>query len=165
MLKSSLIGLAATTLVLGPAATAFAAAIGPVATVNITAAPTLRADTKVLSDRDIDELTKSLRESVQHSLAKAHALSDRGGTLDIQLVKAKPTRPTFTQMSNNTGLSMASVYIGGMEVAGTYTAPNGAVTPVKYHWEALDIRDARYGATWTDAERGFDDFARSLTHG
>ncbi len=162
MLKSPLIGLAA--LLLAPAA-ALAAPIGPVATINITAAPTLKADAKVLSDRDIDELTKSLRASVQHSLTKANALSDRGGVLDIQLVKAKPTRPTFTQLSANTGLSMRSAYIGGMEVAGTYTAPDGTVTPVKYHWEPIDISEARFGTTWTDAERGFDYFASSLTHG
>jgi hypothetical protein len=161
MLKSSLVGLAA--LALAPAA-AFAAPIGPVATINVTAAPALHADTKVMSDRDIDLLTKSLRESVQHSLTKAHALSDGGGVLDIQLIKAKPTRPTLTQMSNNIGLSMNSVYVGGMAVTGTYTAPDGTVTPVKYHWEAFDIRDARYGTTWTDAEQGFDYFASSLTH-
>jgi hypothetical protein len=165
MLKSPLIGLAAMALVLAPAVAASAAPIGPVATINISAAPTLRADTKVLNGRDIDQLTASLRESLQRSLTKAHALSDRGGVLDIQLVKAKPTRPTLTQMSNNTGLSMASIYVGGMEVAGTYTAPDGTVTPVKYHWEAFDISEARYGVTWTDAERGFDNFASSLTRG
>jgi hypothetical protein len=165
MLKSSLIGLAAITLGLAPAGVAFAAAIGPVATINITAAPALRADTKVLSDRDINDLTASLRESLQRSLTKAHVLSDRGGVLNIQLVKAKPTRPTFTQMGANTGLSPRSVYIGGMEVAGTYTAPDGTVTPVKYHWEAFDISEARFGTTWSDAERGFDYFASSLTRG
>jgi hypothetical protein len=155
---------AAAALAMTPALAA-AAAIGPVASLHVTAGPALLADTKVLDARDADQLTESLRRSVQRSLDKAHAVSDQGGVLDIQLVKARPTRPTMTQMSHRPGLSMQSLYTGGMDVTGTYTARDGAVTPIKFHWEAFDLRDAQYGATWTDAERGFDRFAISLTRG
>lgn len=142
---------------------ALAAPIGPVSAIHVTAGPEVAADTKVVDQRDIDYLTTELHRSLERNFKRTHDLSDQGGVLDIQLVKAEPSRPTLTQMSRNTGLSMRSVSRGGMAVTGTYTAADGTVTPVKFQWESFDIRDSIHGSTWSDAEEGFDRFAVSLT--
>ena len=164
MLKQSL-GVVAASILLACAGLAQAAAIGPVAAVHVTASPDMAKDAKVIGPRDIDELTTSLKKTLESRFKAKQMVSDKGGVLDVVILKATPSRPTFTQLVNNVSLSMESYGLGGMEVAGTYTAADGKVTPVKFHYEAPDIRDAPFGWTWQAAEDGFNHFAMSLTQG
>jgi hypothetical protein len=51
---------------------------------------------------------------------------------------------------------------GGATISGDYVDPTGVRTPIAYSWYGDDIRWARYGSTWHDAEDAFDRLAVRL---
>ncbi len=81
------------------------------------------------------------------------------------LIDAKPNRPTFKQMADRPGLSMESFGIGGAEVKGEQVMPGGGKIMLGYSWYESDIRWSQAQATWSDAERAIDSFARRLAEG
>lgn len=144
---------------------AHAAPLGPVATVNVTIGPDLQKKADQYGQRDLDELTVNLRDSVERSLKRSGGLSPSGGTLDLVIEDAAPNRPTMRQMSIKPGLSYESFGIGGAKIGGVLTAPDGKKTSVGYGWYETDIRWSRAASTWMDAESTFDRFARRLVTG
>lgn len=137
------------------------AAVAAPASVTVTVGPELQVKAaKTLGVRDVNELAAQLRTSVEKRLARTGAYD--GARIELVLADVQPNRPTFKQMSDRPDLSYESFGIGGARIEGRVIAANGAVTPLAYKYYESDIRYARHGGTWTDAEWTIDRFARQL---
>lgn len=143
-------------LLLGLAKPALAAP--SVSEVKVSIGPELAKKVDDIGARDFDILTAELRRSVER---KTPPRPD-GGTLTLVIEDAKPNRPTPRQMFNKPGLSYDSFSIGGARISGEYVDAAGRRTPIAYSWYENDIRWARYGSTWSDAEAAFDRLAERL---
>jgi hypothetical protein len=130
-----------------------------VAEVKVSIGPDLAKKAETIGTREFDLLTTDLKRSIERKLSPRPG----GGTLALVIEDAKPNRPTAQQMSRTPGLSMESFGVGGARISGVYVAPGGARTPIDYSWYESDIRQARYGATWSDAETAFDKLAVRLS--
>lgn len=103
-----------------------------------------------------------LADRVQRDLSRA--LSKAGvdvARIEVTIVDARPSRPTFKQGADRPGLDMfRSVSTGGMDLKGVaYTADGGEAASLEYKWYETDIRYAGL-TTWQDASRASDRFAR-----
>lgn len=134
------------------------------ASVTVTVGPELQAKAaKTLGVRDVDELANQLKTEVVKRLAKTGAYD--GARIELQLADVQPNRPTFKQLGDTPGLSYLSFGVGGARIEGHAIAPDGRVTPLSYAYYEPDIRWARLGGTWADAEWTIDRFAASLGRG
>ena len=150
----------AAAVVLGSATAALAAP----ASVTVSIGPELQAEAvKTLGVRDVNDLAARLRSTVEKRLASSPAYD--GARIELVLSDAKPNRPTFKQMGDKPGLSYESFGIGGAKIEGRAIAADGAVTPIAYKYYESDIRFARWGGTWADAEGTFQRFAYDLGRG
>ena len=147
-------------LVLGLASGASALAAPAVARVTVSIGPDLAKKVDDLGQRELDTLADELRTTI----ARRIPTDPNGGTLDLVLVDATPNRPTPQQLANKPGLSFESFGLGGATIEGAYVDAAGNRTPVAYRWWETDIRWARYGSIWRDAEVAFDRFADRLAH-
>jgi hypothetical protein len=143
-------------LLLGLAQPALAAPA--VSEVRVSIGPELAKKVDDIGTRDFDILTAELRRSVERRIPPRPG----GGTLDLVIEDARPNHPTPQQMSATPGLSMESFGVGGARISGDYVDPAGRRTPIAYSWYEGDIRWARYGSTWHDAESAFDRLADRL---
>lgn len=113
-------------------------------------------------DRDLERLTQRLQSNLEKKFGKKGIeVSDTAPTvLRITIEDAKPNRPTFTQLSKEPGLSYQSFGNGGAELQAELIAAGGqSLGTMSYTFYENDIRDARYGGTWSDAHRAFGRFA------
>lgn len=83
--------------------------------------------------------------------------------IDVTILDARPSRPTFEQGKNEPGLDMfRSVSVGGMKLQAVALDASGATTgELEYDWYETDIRNAGL-TTWHDAQRASDRFARKF---
>jgi hypothetical protein len=154
------------TLVLATAALAASAtaALAAPASVNVSIGPELQAKAAAtLGMRDVNDLAKDLRTRVVKELARTGAYD--GQRIELELTDVQPNRPTFKQLADTPGLSYESFGIGGARIEGSAIAPDGRVTPISYKYYESDIRWARRGGTWADAEWTIDRFAHQLGRG
>ncbi|HWE44927.1 MAG TPA: hypothetical protein VG407_02775 [Caulobacteraceae bacterium] len=128
----------------------------PVSEVHVTIGPKLESKAHDYGQKDIDFLTKDLKEHIESVLRARHQLGG-GGRLEVVIEDATPNRPTFAQLGRNPSLSMRSVGIGGATIRGHLGG-----TEVNYSFWEDDIRNERGAATWSDAERAFDGFAHRV---
>ena len=150
----------ATIVLLGSATAALAAP----ASVNVSVGSELQAKAvKTLGVREVNDLATELRTTVEKQVAKNPAYD--GARIELVLTDAQPNRPTFKQLSDLPGLSYESFGIGGARIEGVAIAATGAVTPINYKYYEDDIRWARHGGTWADAENAFQMFASDLRRG
>jgi hypothetical protein len=141
-----------------------AAALAAPASVSVTVGPKLQEKAiKTLGVREVNDLAAHLQADVEKRLAKTGAYD--GARIELVLADAQPNHPTFKQLGDTPGLSYESFGIGGAEIRGRAIAPDGAVTPIGYKYYESDIRWARFGGTWADAEETFDRFAYDLGRG
>lgn len=148
----------------GLVGTAIAQPVSSVPAVEITVGPDLaKKASEDYGSREIDRLTIELRKDVERELARTGVLA--GGRVELTLVDVKPNRPTMKQLGDRPGLSYESFGVGGVKIEGRAVSLDGEITPIRYSWYETDIRDARYGGTWSDAERGFNQFASRLGRG
>ena len=143
-------------LLLGAAQPALAAPA--VSEVKVSIGPALTQKVDEIGTREFDILTAELRRSIERKMPPRPG----GGTLNLVIDDAKPNRPTPQQMSNTPGLSLDSFGVGGARISGEYVDAAGKITPIAYSWYETDIRWARYGSTWHDAESAFDRLAVRL---
>jgi hypothetical protein len=144
--------------------TAAGAAFAAPAAVSVTIGPDLQSKAvKTLGVRDVNELAADLQTAVEKRLAKTGAYD--GARIELVLSDAQPNRPTFKQLSDRPGLSYESFGVGGAEITGRAIAADGAVTPISYRYYESDIRWARRGGTWADAEQAFGLFAYDFGRG
>ncbi len=114
-------------------------------------------------DKDLNQLAERLETRMAEKLSKSGvSVSDNATqTLRITLTDARPTRPTFHQMSKSSGLSMRSYGLGGAAFEGELISSSGAsLGTLSYAWYESDIHDAAYGSTWSDARHAIDRFAK-----
>jgi hypothetical protein len=87
----------------------------------------------------------------------------RGYHVTVEVLDARPNRPTFKQMGDRPGLSFQSFGIGGASLRAVVRAPDGRVAePLSYSWYETDITQSFYQSTWGDASTAIDGFARRL---
>ena len=117
--------------------------------------------------RDIDRLVEELTESVTARLERDGHLILTEGDADLRIAitldNAWPNRPTREQLADRPGLSMRSISLGGARLSAVLFDASGAeVSTMEYSWRTSHISDSIGRATWSDAERTFDRFARNL---
>lgn len=147
-----------------PALTAFRAPPIPVSSVTVTIGPKLQAKAREYGQRDLDQLRQELKTDVERAVAHEGRSGPGGVRLELEIVDAKPSRPTFAQMGHNPSLSMRSIYTGGATIRGVEHGPRGD-RQISYSWYESDIRNERGSVTWTDASRAFDMFAHDYAAG
>lgn len=131
------------------------------ASVSVTISPELQSKAvKTLGVREVDDLAARLQATVEKRLTRTGAYE--GARIELVLADAQPNHPTFKQLGDKPGLSYESFGIGGAEIKGRAIAANGAITPIGYKYYESDLRWARHGGTWADAEGTFDRFAYDL---
>jgi hypothetical protein len=141
-----------------------AAALAAPASVSVAIGPELQAKAaNSLGQRDVNDLARELQKQVQRELAKTGAYD--GARVQLELTDVQPNRPTFKQLSDKPGLSYESFGVGGARIEGSAIAPDGHVTPISYKYYETDIRYARRGGTWADADWAIDRFAHQLARG
>jgi hypothetical protein len=150
------VALVSALLLLGAAQTALAAPA--VSSVKVSIGSKLADKADDLGPREFEILASELQRSVERRLPPRPG----GGTLSLVIEDAKPNRPTAQQLGNTPGLSLESFGVGGAKISGAYVDPAGQSTPIAYSWWESDIRWARYGSTWHDAEDAFDRLADRL---
>ena len=143
-------------LLLGLAQPALAAPA--VSEVKVSIGPDLAKKVDDIGTRDFDILTAELRRSIERKTPPRPG----GGTLTLVIEDARPNRPTPQQLYAKPGLSFESFGVGGARISGEYVDAAGQRTPIAYSWYESDIRWARYGSTWHDAESAFDRLAERL---
>jgi hypothetical protein len=131
--------------------------------VHVVLGPKLAKEARELGQRDLDRLTAELERTVERAVAQSGRAS--GARLELTLIDVRPSRPTFEQMARRPGLSMDSVSNGGAALEGVEISADGTRRPVRFSWYESDIRWAGARATWSDAHRAFDLFARQYASG
>lgn len=103
-------------------------------------------------------LADTIRQDIARELGRSQAAPAR---IEVTILDARPSRPTFKQAGDQPGLDMfRSVSTGGMDLEAVAYADDG--TPagdLRYKWYETDIRNAGL-TTWHDASRASDRFAR-----
>jgi len=115
---------------------------------------------KLADDYGVKEgeyLSERVRTDLERELAKAGVDPAR---VDVTIVDAKPSRPTFKQGGDKPGLDMhRSVSLGGMKLtAVAYDATGTPGDAFEYKWFEHDITMAGL-TTWHDARRASSRFA------
>lgn len=112
-------------------------------------------------EREGERLSAHIIRDIEQELERNDLSAVR---IAVVIEDAKPNRPTFEQLSSRPGLDpIRSISIGGMALSGTvFDAEGNEVTTVEYEWFESNIRDVIGSATWTDAKRASDRFARRL---
>ena len=114
-------------------------------------------------EKDLNRLTARLEKHLNEQLTKRGVIVDENAStvLRVVLTDARNNRPTFAQLSKEPGLSFDSFGNGGAEIEAELIRAGGpALGEMSYQWYENDIRDARYGGTWSDANRTIDRFAK-----
>lgn len=119
-----------------------------------------------IGERDLNNLASKLEKWTSRSLTKkGMTISDEAGTvLKLTLVDAKNNRPTFRQLSEQTGLSLRSIGLGGAEVSGEILAADGSslgVLSYSYYDTFFDNFTQSAGI-WTDANHAIQRFSRRV---
>ncbi len=112
-------------------------------------------------EREGERLTEEIIEDLDRAFNRAGVSPAR---VDVEIVDAKPNRPTFEQLSQRPGLdALRSISIGGMELVGTaYDADGNVIATQEYEWFENDLRDVIGAHTWSDANRASRRFASKL---
>jgi hypothetical protein len=106
-------------------------------------------------------LQDALTRYVSRELER-RGLSGRDVRIELSIIDAKPTRPTFEQTARTPGLdSFRSVSVGGAELLGVIRDASGAeIATVEHRYFAQDLYMAQFHAnTWGDARRSMRRFA------
>jgi len=108
--------------------------------------------------REGDVLARRVERDITRQLSRAGIDVAR---IDVTILDARPSRPTFKQGGDRPGLDMMrSVSVGGMKLkAVAYDASGTPAGELEYDWYETDIRYAGL-TTWHDASRASDRFAR-----
>lgn len=111
--------------------------------------------------REGEKLTKDVIEDLETAFKKSGVAPAR---VDVIIEDAKPNRPTIEQVRQKPGLDMfRSKSLGGMDLTGVaYDADGNVIGEVSYDWYEFDLRNVVGSATWTDANRASQRFAKKM---
>lgn len=109
--------------------------------------------------READILSEALTRRVTEQFTRRGVVADK---VVVTIHDAKPSRPTFFQVSKKIGLDpIRSFSIGGAKLSGVaYDAAGKELGTLDYDWYETDIAQSVTSTTWTDARWAFDRFAR-----
>jgi hypothetical protein len=142
-------------------ATAIVFGLAPVAAAEIKVSYAPEFSEKLTEDYGTRE-GERLSERVTRDVTRAfEAVGVAPARVEVEIVDAKPSKPTFKQGADTPGLDIfRSVGIGGMELKGVaYDAAGNVISQTTYDWYETDIRQAGL-TTWHDAHRASSRFAR-----
>jgi hypothetical protein len=113
--------------------------------------------TEDYGEREGTYLSERVRTDLERALVKSGVDVAR---IDVTILDAKPSRPTFKQAGDEPGLDLhRSVSVGGMKLSAVaYDAAGNASEPFEYKWFETDITQAGL-TTWHDARRASSRFA------
>ena len=114
-------------------------------------------------EKDLNLLVEDLQEEFTMDLSKAglNIAEAAPFTLKLVITDARPSRPTFNQLSRQANLSIRSVGRGGATIEGQLIDASGVVIGTSsYRWYEDDIRDSYASGTWSEAKRAFSRYAR-----
>lgn len=118
-------------------------------------------------DREIEFLIENMSDEILGDFAKRGiTLSDTAATtLRVTIVDAKPNRPTFNQLSEDPSLSYQSFGAGGTEVTAEIISASGEVIGEADYDYYASLNDFPIGqaGTWSDAQRAFSRFSKTLS--
>ncbi len=150
---------------IAPAVAALAVAIAAPAfaktDITVTIGPALQKKAETYGQRELDDLTKWLADSVRSAYARNDNGPDR---VNLVIEDVKPNRPTAGQWGSRLGLSMRSIALGGASVTGTVVT-GGRSTPISYSWYETDIHNEIGATTWSDADKAFMYLSNQLRRG
>jgi hypothetical protein len=152
----------AVTAALGLAASAHAQS-APTTAVNVSISPALEQRARDYGQRELTDISHDLQQSVE--VAVRHARVAPPVKVDLVIEDAVPNRPTFDQLGRNVGLQLTSVGLGGARVSGVATYADGSQRPFREQFYETDLRMERGAATWSDADRAFDQVAYDIGRG
>jgi hypothetical protein len=116
--------------------------------------------------REAEVLQRLTERLVAEALGRAGATvadADANFTVDITILDAVPNRPTFQQLSDRPGLSLASFGVGGARFMGVIRSASGEVlATIEHDFYANNIEDAWASTTWSDARFAARGFARKV---
>jgi hypothetical protein len=141
------------------------APIGPVSAIHVSVGPKLQARASVYGQREVEFLQNDLECVVQQALEASNLTGPGGARLELTLVDATASLPTFKEMSDRPGLQLLSPRLGGATLEGELVYPDGHAERVSYRWYESDFSQVAAATTWSDAQQTFDDFARDLVRG
>ncbi len=150
-------------LAMGGASLAQTSAVAtPEVTVHV--GPALAAKVGRLGDTDVNEIVKDLADTVRGDL-QARRRANAPVRADLVLEDATPNRPTIQQLTDNPGLSVNSIALGGAAISGVATFADGHTEPLSYSFRQISLQDDLGVGPWTDAERAFEYLGDDLAHG
>jgi len=132
--------------------------------VTVHVGPALAAKAGKIGDVDVNEIVKSLADTVRSDLQGRHG-ANTPVRADLVLEDATPNRPTIQQLSDHPGLSLNSIALGGAAISGVVTFADGHTEPLSYSFRQVSLRDDVGVGQWTDAERAFEYLGDDLAHG
>lgn len=132
--------------------------------VTVTIGGDLTDQVDKLGQRDVDQQTAELADTVRETLARRGALA--GAQVHLVLTDLKPNRPTFQQAVDKPGLSIFdSISIGGATIEGEIITADGQRLPVRYSRYSNNLADVYGYGTWQDAHHAYGNFADNLVRG
>jgi hypothetical protein len=122
---------------------------------------TYAADLQERFDETYGEREKqTLEQAIDRRISP---LLQRGYSVELEILDARPNRPTFKELGDRSGLSFQSFGLGGASMRAIVRRPDGqASAPISYSWYEHDISQTVYQSTWGDAQTAIDRFSRRL---
>ena len=153
-----ILGLAASALV----ATAGLARAQAPAQVDVQLGPAVQARADELGRSELEGQRRELQQQVERAIGRTPQ-----GLAKVRLViqDIQPNRPTSGQLGLSSGLSPASVGLGGAAVTGEVVLADGTRRPVRYRFFQDELRNETNFTTWGDADDAFDTVARDIATG
>jgi hypothetical protein len=148
-------------------ALASTAMAGPVSLKPVAVSPDLQKKfDKEYGVREVDQLQDAIEASLARALANAGgSVSDSAPvTIETTLIDAKPSHPTFGQLSRQPSLdAIRSISVGGAELRARILDSNGMVLRnVKYRWFETDLAWAHGKSVWGDARTAITSFSAQV---
>lgn len=128
----------------------------------------LAAKTREYGERDVRQLTDTLRSDLDGALGGIGRLAPEDtadAVLYVTIEDASPNRPTATQQTASPQpMDHRSLFLGGAKVTAILRGADGeTLGQFAYDWQTRpDVRHSEYATTWTDARRTFQRFAKRL---
>jgi hypothetical protein len=132
--------------------------------VTVHIGPALAAKVRKLGETDVKEIAKTLADTVRGDL-QGRDHTNAPIRAELVLEDATPNRPTIQQLSDNPGLSMRSIALGGAAISGLVTFADGHTEPLSFSFRENSLRDDIGVGPWTDAERTFEFLGDDLARG
>lgn len=133
---------------------------------SVTFSPEFQTElTEDFGVREGEYLQESIEKSIRDALTRAGVSDAAALSIDVTVVSADPTRPTFQQLGDTPGLDyFGSVSVGGAELTAVIRGANGQVLGnVDHRYYAHSLTEISYASgTWSDARRSIRRFATKV---